>query len=473
MSWTLTDALKATGGRLIQGTVDTPLAGFSTDTRNMEPGTCFLALLGENHDGHVHVADALTKGATSAIVQADRVHSIGRLPAHAAIIEVPDTLEALGELARFHRNRFRIPLAGITGSNGKTSTKEMVAAILSRRSRVLKNSGNFNNLIGVPLTLLCLQPEHQMAVVEMGINVPGEMARLVAMSRPTVGLITNIHPAHLEGLGSVEGIVEEKGRLWTEMDADGVAVINLDDERLRRFPLPSRRRAVTCSLRDASADVALAASVETEGAMSVFQLRLGTAVVPVRLSVLGEHHVMNGVAAAAVAWSMGEPPEVIAEGLSAHRPVKQRMEVTHLKNGRVLVDDTYNANPRSMLAAVRAVCGASGGSRVIMVLGDMKELGPESPALHREVGRQIGLLGVGEIITLGEMSREIGTGAQEAGLSPKACRHAGSHEEAAAWVMEKRPAGEWILVKGSRSMAMEKVVARLVGGEEREAGQRA
>lgn len=465
MTWTLTDALKATRGRLLQGSPDVPLTGFSTDTRTLASASCFIALLGENHDGHAYVPDALSKGATAAIIQSDRVQSIGPLPVHATVIEVPDTLRALGDLARHHRGRFRIPVAGITGSNGKTSTKEMVASILSRRNRILKNSGNFNNLIGVPLTLLGLQPEHQAAVVEMGINVPGEMERLVAMSQPTVGLITNIHPAHLEGLGSVEGIVREKGILWTEMGSDGVAVINLDDERLRDFPLPSGRRTVTYSFGDASADVTLAGSVEMRGATSVFLLRLGTAVLPISLSVLGEHQVMNGVAAAAMAWAMGEPPEAIAEGLSAHRPVKQRMDVTHLRNGRILVDDTYNANPKSMVAALHAVCRASGGSRVIAVLGDMKELGPGSPALHRQVGRQIGQLRPGEIITVGEVSREIGKGAVESGMPPEACRHAASHEEAASWVMRRRPEGEWILVKGSRSMAMEKVVAILLGEE--------
>lgn len=465
MTWTLSDALKATGGKLLQGSLETPLAGFSTDTRTLAPASCFIALLGENHDGHTYVSDALHKGATAAIIQPDRVQSIGPLPTNATIIEVPDTLRALGDLARHHRSRFSIPVAGITGSNGKTTTKEMVAAILSRRNRVLKNTGNLNNLIGVPLTLLALQAEHQAAVVEMGINVPGEMARLVAMSQPTVGLITNIHPAHLEGLGSVAGIVQEKGILWAQMGSDGVAVINLDDERLRDFPLPSGRRAVTYSLGDASADVTLAGSVEMQGATSVFLLRLGTTMLHIRLSVLGEHHVMNGVAAAAVAWAMGEPPEAIAEGLSAHRPVKQRMQVTHLRSGRVLVDDTYNANPKSMIAAVRTVCQASGGRRVIAILGDMKELGPESPALHRQVGRQIGRLGPGEIVTFGEVSREIGKGAVESGMSPDVCRHAESHEEAASLVTERRPEGEWILVKGSRSMAMEKVVAKLLDKE--------
>lgn len=458
MGWTVAEAVKATGGRLLQGNPDAPLTGFSTDTRSIEAGSCFVALLGERHDGHDHIGDAMSRGGAALVVQEDKLQSMAALAVHVPVIEVTDTLVALGDLAKHHRSRFGIPLVGITGSNGKTSTKEMVAAVLARRNRVLKNSGNFNNLIGVPLTLLALGPEHRAAVVEMGINVPGEMARLVDVARPTVGLITNVHPAHLEGLHSLDLVLSEKGKLWEGIGPGGLAVVNNDDERLKELARRLRCRTVTYSIRDASADVALTGPVEMDQGGSSFRVTLGGKVVPVRFSVLGEHHVSNALAAAAVAWGMGEPVEAIEEGLSVHKPVRQRMEMHRLSDGRVLVDDTYNANPRSMVAAVQAVRKASRGSPVVLVLGDMKELGPESASLHRDVGSRIGALGVEGLITLGELSKEIAAGALEAGVPSESCSHAASHDEAVEILSKRTVPGQWILVKGSRSMTMEKVV---------------
>lgn len=465
MAWTVADTVKATGGHLLQGSGETPLAGFSTDTRSIEAGACFLALAGERHDGHAYIGDALSKGAAGAIVQIDKAAALVPFPQDAVIIGVPDTLRALGDLAGAHRRRFRIPLVGITGSNGKTSTKEMVAAILSQGKRVLKNKGNFNNLIGVPLTLLTLESDHQAAVVEMGINVPGEMSRLVEITQPDIGLITNIHPAHLEGLCSEQQILAEKGKLWEGLGDKGLAVVNRDDERLWVFSRRIAARAIVYSMRDGSAEVALTGPVEMGEGSSVFRLRIGGKTMSVRLSVLGEHQVGNAIAAAAVAWAMKVPAEEIAEGLSIHRPVHQRMEMHVLKDGRVIIDDTYNANPRSMVAAVRTVCQAGRGNRVVAVLGDMKELGPETQSLHLDVGRAIGSFGVGELITFGEMSREIARGAREVGMPSDVCYHAASHEEIVERLMAKRLSGEWILIKGSRSMTMERVVEKLLNAE--------
>ena len=466
MGWTVADAIRATGGRLVQGNPEASLNGFSTDTRSIQSGSCFVALLGERHDGHAYLDDAAAKKVSAVIVGQGRVQPPVSLPAEVAVIDVQDTLRALGDLARYHRRLFEIPLVGITGSNGKTSTKEMVAAILSRRRRILKSSGNFNNLIGVPLTLLSLEPEHEAAVVEMGINVPGEMARMVEMADPTIGLITNIHPAHLEGLHSVDQILEEKGKLWEGLGPRGVAVVNKDDENLRAFAQTLNLRRIMFSVQDASEEVALVGSVEMTEEGSSFNLSLAGNTVPIHLSVLGDHHVANAVAAAAVSWAMGEGAEAIAEGLADHKPVKQRMQTHLLRSGRVLVDDSYNANPRSMIAAVQAVRKASRGRPVVAVLGDMKELGPKSPLLHHEVGRKIGELGIEELITLGQMSREIAAGAQEVGLPAQACRHAQSHEEIVEWLAGKESLREWILVKGSRSMTMEKVIDGLLSAED-------
>jgi UDP-N-acetylmuramoyl-tripeptide--D-alanyl-D-alanine ligase len=463
MQWTAATLSEATRGKLLQGEPAIPLREICTDTRCVEPGDCFLALPGEIYDGHDFIPQALARNAGAILAAAGKEDKLVNIPLDVPVIVVPDTLYALGELARFHRGRHTIPVIGITGSNGKTSTKEMVAEILGQTRRVHKNQGNFNNLIGVPLTLLSLRPEHEMAVVEMGINVRGEMARLVEISGPTAGLITNIYPAHLEGLGSLEGVLEEKGKLWRGLSEDGLAVVNLDDPRLAEFSKTLKTRIVTYSLADPSAQVMVDGSVERDGEMSVFRLRAGKETVPIRLSVLGLHQVQNAVAAAALAWGLGESLESIAAGLSNHRPFKQRMQIYKIEGERVIIDDTYNANPGSMIAAVKTLLSSSNGHPCVAIVGEMRELGPESASLHREVGRQIGSLGVSHLIAMGNLGQEIIQGALETGLTSNACWLAGSHQEAAEWVRKEAPEGAWILVKGSRGMTMERIVNAVVG----------
>jgi UDP-N-acetylmuramoyl-tripeptide--D-alanyl-D-alanine ligase len=334
----------------------------------------------------------------------------------------------------------------------------MVAAILGQRYEVLKNKGNFNNLIGVPLTILSIEPQHQAAIVEMGINVPGEMARLVEIAGPTVGLITNVQPAHLEGLHSLDEILQEKGKLWLSLGPEDLAVVNLDDERLAGFSKEVRARTVTYSLKKAGGDVRLSGEVVTDGGASAFAMNLGDQSISVRLPVLGLHHVGNALAAAAVGWGMGLPAELIAAGLMHYQPIKMRMQMHRLADGRILIDDAYNANPGSMLAAVRTVTLESRGKPVVAVLGDMRELGPESAALHREVGRQIASLGVSQLITLGQMTLELADEARQVGLPASAHRHAESHGEIVTWLKNHELKDAWILVKGSRGMTMERVV---------------
>ena len=226
----------------------------------------------------------------------------------AAVIKVRDTLYALGELARNYRNRFDIPVIAVSGSNGKTSTKEMISAIFSRNRKVLRNKGNFNNLIGLPLTLLELNEEHQIAVVEMGINVPGEMERLAQIGSPTVGVITNVHPAHLEGLQSLERILLEKGKLWESLGPEGLAVVNLDDQRLPRFAGSIRARKLTFSLNNLNADVCACTPIHISEKGTSFRIRFGNDEIPVALPVMGIHHARNALAAVAAAWGTGAGP---------------------------------------------------------------------------------------------------------------------------------------------------------------------
>jgi UDP-N-acetylmuramoyl-tripeptide--D-alanyl-D-alanine ligase len=301
-----------------------------------------------------------------------------------------------------------------------------------------------------------------MAVVEMGINVPGEMSRLVRIGEPTVGLITNIHPAHLEGLGSLEGILQEKGKLWLGLGPDDLAVVNLDDGRLSEFSKKLGSRTVTYSLSNPSAQVRLAGDIEERDGCSLFCLLFDGVELQVRFPVLGRHQLMNALAAAATAWGMGEPLDAIGEALASHRPVKGRMQVHRLKDGRVLVDDTYNANPGSMLAALQAIRSSCGGRPITAVLGEMRELGSQSESIHADLGRSIADLGVTRLIALGEKGRHLCQGAREAGMEPSACIWASSHEEVIDLLAGLQADGEWILVKGSRAMVMERVVEGIV-----------
>lgn len=459
MSWNVGKIVTASGGALRFGSPEIPVTEISTDSRRLKPGDCFLALEGERFDGHDFAQSAIDAGVSAIVLGRGKLAAMNlRHRDGTAVIEVEDTLRALGLIARWHRLTFSIPVVGIGGSNGKTSTKEMVARILGQRLTVLKNPGNLNNLIGVPQSLLALDGRHEAAVVEMGINVPGEMERLVDICRPTVGLLTNIHPAHLEGLGSLDQILEEKGKLLTHLTSGDVAVVNLDDELISKHSKSLKARVITFSSANAMADVRLAGAVRFEDGCSSFTLALGSVSHAVRLPVLGAHQVHNAVAAAAVAWGIGEPVESIVKGLAEHQPVQQRMQLHRLPHEVVLVDDTYNANPKSMIAAFETVLAASNGRPVVAILGDMRELGENSVALHQTVGKAVGECGLKQLITLGETGREIGEGAVSSGLPAKSWLHASTHEAAVDWVREHCPQGAWILVKGSRGMAMERIV---------------
>jgi UDP-N-acetylmuramoyl-tripeptide--D-alanyl-D-alanine ligase len=459
MSWDVGKIVSGSGGVLLYGSPETPITEIATDSRRLRPGACFVALEGERFDGHDFIRGAIETGVSAVVVGQNKLPALNlQFTGGTAVIAVRDTLHALGELACAHRLCFSIPVIGIGGSNGKTSSKEMVARILGQHRTVLKNPGNLNNLIGVPLTLLSLEMRHEAAVVEMGINVPGEMGRLVEVCRPTVGLLTNIHPAHLEGLGSLDQILEEKGKLLTRLGPQDLAVVNADDELISKLSKRLEARILTFSSTDSRADVRLSGPVRFSEGFSTFSLTLGAETHSIRLPVLGVHQVHNAVGAAAVAWGVGEPVESIVTGLSQHQPVQQRMQLHRLSSERVLVDDTYNANPRSMLAALETVLSTSEDRPVVAILGDMRELGVESVAMHRHVGEAIGKTKLRRLITLGEMGHEIGEGATGSGLSSSAWIHVPTHEAAVEWVRDHCPKGAWILVKGSRGMTMERIV---------------
>ncbi|MBI1893785.1 MAG: UDP-N-acetylmuramoyl-tripeptide--D-alanyl-D-alanine ligase, partial [Candidatus Rokubacteria bacterium] len=385
--FTLEELAKGSGGRLVSGPAAGELTGVSIDSRTLRPGEAFVAIRGHRLDGHAFCADALEKGA-GALVVADPAAAP---PTRAVpVILVDDSTLALQRLARFHRARFELPVVAITGSNGKTTTKELTAAVLSVRFRVLKSEGSLNNQWGVPLTLLRLAPEHEALVIEIGMSALGEIATLAALAQPTIGVLTNIGPVHLEFLGSLEAVQKAKGELVRAIGPEGTVVLNADDPLVLALAKEARGRVVTFGF-EASAHVRARGVARGESALA-FTLVIGVSSAPVSLPLAGRHNVSNALAAAAVGSLFGLAPREIAEGLGRARPAAHRLTWIDA-GGTLILDDCYNANPSSVAAALETLVEEP-GVRTIAVLGDMLELGAAAEAAHLEVGRLAARLGV-------------------------------------------------------------------------------
>jgi UDP-N-acetylmuramoyl-tripeptide--D-alanyl-D-alanine ligase len=462
MQGTFHDILEATGGRLVQGRADTGFTDLSIDSRTIAAGDAFVAIRGEVHDGHAFLPQVLAGAqASGVVVAADRLGALaGPLGARppAACVAVADTTRALGDIAARHRRRSAASVVAITGSNGKTSTRRMTTAVLARRFDVLEPARNLNNQIGVPLTLFRLEPRHQWAVLELGTSLPGEIARLAEICRPDIGVVTNIGPAHLERLGSLAGVAAEKGALVTGLAPGGRAVLNADDPRVAAMAAGLGGDALLFGLAE-TARVRAAAVAETPAGVE-FDLVVDGAGTRVRLNAIGRVMVHNALAAAGVGTLLGLAPEEIRAGLESFRPVPGRMGVTALPGDIHLIDDTYNANPASMRAAVETLAALRGSGRALLVTGDMRELGPEAPRLHRELGRLAAQAGVERLFVCGERAADVAAGALAAGM-PAAAVAAGSRDEIRAAVLDALRPGDWVLVKGSRAMGMEAIVRAL------------
>jgi UDP-N-acetylmuramoyl-tripeptide--D-alanyl-D-alanine ligase len=466
--WTLDAILEATGGQLLVKGDEQRFTSISTDSRTLGPGGLFVALKGEQFDGHQFIAQAISRGGSGVIVDQGEVENIGLRDLQVPVVGVPDTLRAFGDLAEFWRRLYPVPVVAITGSNGKTTTKEMVASILDRSWKILKNQGTFNNLVGLPITLLQLNNTHQAAVVELGMNQPGEIKRLTEIVRPDVGLITNIQPAHLQGLGTLEGIEAAKGELFAGMAASATIVVNRDDPRVRNLASSFPGRQVSFSVNGEPADIALDRILAMDVDGSRFLLKLPEETLEIYLPVLGLHHRNNAVAAAAVVWALNLPTNTIASGLAKFKPVDKRMEVLTIPGEISIINDSYNANPGSMAAALETLRQVKKQGRGFAVLGDMLELGDESAALHSQVGSKAAQEGVDYLLALGEQASHLLAGAAEAGMDSNRLIQASDHQEIASQVRNLMAAGDWILVKGSRGMRMEKVVEILVAELERQ-----
>lgn len=447
---------KATGGAV----VGTPAGErVVTDSREELEGAVFVAIVGPRFDGHDYVEDVLAAGAGGAVVSSAWWESSSR--STTGVLVVPETVSALQSLARAHRDRRPVDLVGVTGTNGKTGTKDLLAAALAPLGPVHKTRGNYNNHIGVPLTLLGLSSDHRAAVVEMGINHPGEMRLLAGLARPRVGVITNVAAAHLEGLGSVEGVARAKAEMAEALPPDGVMVTPHGsaplDAALAAFP----GRRVTFGTSP-GADLH-PRRVEDRGLRGVIiELPDGTRI---ESPLVGAHAVLNLLAALAAAEAMGVDRSAAAAGLAGVSTGPGRLRPRRA-GGVIVLDDTYNANPAS-LAASLSVLRAADANRIWAILGDMLELGPDSARLHRECGCELGSLE--GLVTVGALAREIGHGAVAAGLDADRVREAEDGTAAADLLAGDLAPGDAVLVKGSRGMRLETAVERLLaalGGED-------
>ena len=447
-------------GELLRGSRDVSFSGVSTDSRTVEKGQLFFALRGETFDGHDFVKEAIKKGAVAVVVNKDWTVD---LPAHtrSSIIRVPDTLKALGDLARRWRRRFDARVAAITGSGGKTTTKEMTHAILSLEGLTLKNEGNFNNLIGLPLSLFLLDKSHRYAVLEMGMNRPGEIGRLTEIADPDIGLITNVGHAHIEGVGSIEGVAKAKVELLDKMAPRALAILNGDDRILMHAAAAFRKKPVTFG--QGLQNTARAEKIRNLGLRGFsFDVHWKGKSFSVRLRVPGFHNVHNALAAAAIALSLGISKDRIQEGLSRFEGVKGRFKVMPLANGSLLIDDTYNSNPSSLRLSLESLKALAPKDRKVIVgLGEMLELGEETEAGHVEAGEMVAEAGADWLVALGDHAPEMIRGALDKGFPRERTIRVKDHKEMGARILKVMKPGDLVFLKASRGIGLERVADRL------------
>jgi UDP-N-acetylmuramoyl-tripeptide--D-alanyl-D-alanine ligase len=452
-------------GQIDSGKKEVVIHGLTTDSRALERGQLFVALRGERYDGHDFVRKAFEKGASGAVVERGASPDIPR-GTYPLVITVHDTLKALGDLASWWRHRHSSTIIAITGSAGKTSTKDMTAGILALGASTLKNEGNLNNLIGMPLTLLRLDEDHQRAVLEMGMNRPGEIGRLTEIADPHVGLITNVARAHLAGLGDMRGVARAKCELLEKMSQDSTAILNGDVPLLMEEAGRFKRAFMTFGFEKNNHIRAEAIQYMGMEGMA-FKIRYKNRTLPIELRVPGIQNVSNALAASAVALSLHEPEEHLVEGLKRFRGIKGRFSITPLNMGATLIDDTYNANPSSLMAAIHTIKGwLPDGGRLIVGLGEMLELGQEAARAHREAGEMVAELKPLLFLAMGEHAREMLDGALGKGLPRETCYEVKSHEEMVRMIKETMGESDIVLLKASRGMRLEKVAEGLIHQEE-------
>ncbi|HEY8463690.1 MAG TPA: UDP-N-acetylmuramoyl-tripeptide--D-alanyl-D-alanine ligase [Bacillota bacterium] len=453
VEFTIGEIVSAVGGTLVQGDPGLTVRGVSTDSRQLRPGELFIALQGERFDGHRFVKAAADSGAAAVIVMQPVA-----APDGLAVIRVTDTLAALGALARAHRSRFEIPLIAITGSNGKTTTKDLIAAILEQTLQVVKTEQNYNNEIGLPLTLFKLSEATEAAVVEMGMRGLGQIRQLAQIARPTVGIVTNVGLTHLELLGNQENIAKAKGELVAALPRDGLAILNGDDPLVRAMQSLTSARKLLYGIDAPGLDYR-ATGITATVSGSRFTAETPQGIIMIELPLPGRHNILNALAAVAVAQALGLSNQLICKGLSAPLLTGKRLHILE-QQGWWLIDDTYNASPTSVRAALEVLAGAVTGKRRIAVLADMLELGPAASRIHRELGTYAARLKIDWLLAYGDLAREYVVGFNSAAPQNRGV-HFDNKKDLIGNLKALIQPGDWILVKGSRGMQMEEVVAAL------------
>ncbi|MBI3333644.1 MAG: UDP-N-acetylmuramoyl-tripeptide--D-alanyl-D-alanine ligase [Candidatus Omnitrophica bacterium] len=444
---------RATGGMLLSGSPVQELAGVSIDSRTIRPGDLFVAIRGRRFDGHDFLAEAFSRRAAGAIVDRWPLEGGLRPGPHGPIWRVKDTLQALGDLARFHRRRFDLKVAAITGSSGKSTTKTMLAHLLcGNPEEILATPGTQNNLIGTPLTLFKLHRGHRAAVLELGTNQWGEIRRLTQIVRPTVGVITQIGPAHLETFGDLQGVLRAKGEMWEEMDPDGPLVLPADDPLLWEVGRRLARRVVWFGCRPEAELRASRIEWEPWGCRALVNDRW-----ELRLPLPGHHNLMNALAALAAAQVLGEDAGLGVERMASVPPLPGRLSRLEWE-GCLVIDDSYNANPASLAAALEVFRRLDVSGRRVAVIGDMLELGDQARPLHAEGGRRVASSGIDFLIGVGPLAQVLLAAAREAGFPEEGSRAFGAAEEAGEFLVGWIRPGDAVLLKGSRGMQMERVL---------------
>lgn len=472
MRFSLKDFMRATGARFHGGRSMVDFGGVTTDGREARAGDLFFALKGPNFDGHDYVLQAIEAGAAGAVVREGRASLVRRavdaIRDEAVLLETADPLDALGDLARFMRRRFGGRVVSVTGSNGKTTTKELMALMAGRRFRTGFNRGNFNNLIGVPRTLLGFEGTEEIWILELGINQPGEMDRLAGITAPEIGVLTALSEAHLEGLESAEGIAREKGRLFAAIPGDGTAVVPYGHPLVPTALGGFGGKVVTFGAA-AGADVC-AESPRWDGDGMRFTVQAFGDRREAFMRGGSRPTVDNALAAIAAARAAGVPFGQAVEALAEFAPVKGRLNV--LRGEWTIVDDTYNANPESVMAALKFLKQDIQPARAVCCLGDMKELGKAAERWHRAIGFEAATLGYDCIVAVGRMAPWVAEGAKDGRIPPAHVIPCDTIENAVPVLRDRLRPGDGVLVKGSRAMRMEKIVEALLQGEKHDRGER-
>lgn len=440
---------------------DALFTGVSTDSRSAAKGELFVALEGDTFDGHAFIPAALARGVSGIVARRGMTNGT---PAGVTLFAVADTLAALGELARFHRGRLSARVVGITGSNGKTTTKQIAGSVARTTYRTAQTEGNLNNLVGLPMMLLSTPENAEALILEMGMNVPGEIKRLAEIARPDIGVVTNVGPVHLEGVGSIDGVIAEKATLLASLGADGIAIIEGDADYTERLAKSTRARVLTFGL-DAASDVR-AEDIEDlgqAGTRARFILPSGT--FTARVPIAGIHNLKNALAAAATGVALDIPTDRIAEGIQAAPAMAMRMEIVQSPGGVQILNDSYNANPVSTRAALAFLARQrqQAGGRAVAVLGDMLELGDYTKAGHEEVGAATARLGIDRLYVIGEFADHVRRGAVSVGMDENAIAvyPKGAHDGLVNDLLDTVGRGDVVLVKGSRAMKMERIALAL------------